>query len=60
MREAFITASGQHLPGEPVDNDAIERHIGVVSPLTTRLGRLVLRQEKARRTSGPAKADANA
>lgn len=48
MRDAFITASGQHLPGAPVDNESIERHIGVVSPLATRLGRLVLRQNRIR------------
>lgn len=48
MRQAFITSTGQHLPGKPVGNDDIERHIGVVSPLASRLGRLVLRQNRIR------------
>jgi 3-oxoacyl-[acyl-carrier-protein] synthase-3 len=48
VRAAYITASGSHLPGEPVGNEDIERHIGVVSPLASRLGRLVLRQNRIR------------
>lgn len=48
MRQAFITTTGSYLPGPPVANDDIERHIGVVSPLASRLGRLVLRQNRIR------------
>jgi len=48
MRHAYITATGSHLPGPPVDNEGIERHIGVVSPAASRLGRLVLRQNRIR------------
>lgn len=46
MRQVFITTTGSHLPGSPVANEDIEQHIGVVSPLASRLGRLVLRQNK--------------
>ncbi len=48
MSEAFITATGQFLPGPPVNNDDVERHIGIVSPLASRRGRLTLRQNRIR------------
>lgn len=48
MREAYITAAGQFLPGAPVPNDAIEDHIGAISPMASRRGRLTLRQNRIR------------
>lgn len=42
--QAFITASGQFLPGEAVSNDRMADHIGRLSPEAERLGRLTLRQ----------------
>jgi 3-oxoacyl-[acyl-carrier-protein] synthase III len=44
MGEAYITASGQFLPGEPVGNRAMADFIGRLSPRAERLGRLTLRQ----------------
>lgn len=44
MGNAFITASGQHLPGDPVDNKQMAEFIGRLSPQAERLGRLTLRQ----------------
>ncbi|MDJ0275890.1 3-oxoacyl-[acyl-carrier-protein] synthase III C-terminal domain-containing protein [Sphingomonas sp. 2R-10] len=40
---AYITASGQHLPGPPVGNDAMADHIGVLTDAGRRAGRLFLR-----------------
>lgn len=45
---AYITASGQHLPGPPIDNAAMVDHIGRLSPLSERQGRLILRQNGIR------------
>ncbi|MBX7458082.1 hypothetical protein K3152_07465 [Qipengyuania sp. 1NDH17] len=42
----YITASGQFLPGDPVDNAHMADHIGRLSPQAERLGRLVLRQNR--------------
>lgn len=46
--EAYVTSSGQFLPGEPVGNDAMVEHIGRLSPAAERLGRLTLRQNRIR------------
>ena len=43
---AYITASGQFLPGEPVPNDRMADYIGHLSPQAERMGRLVLRQNR--------------
>lgn len=48
VREAFITASAQFLPGDPVSNDAMGRFIGSVSEQSDRLGRLMLRRNRIR------------
>lgn len=45
---AYITASGQFLPGEPVPNARIANHIGLLSPSAERLGRMTLRQNRIR------------
>lgn len=45
-RPAFISATGQFLPGEPVGNDAMARHIGVISDEGLRMGRLFLRRNR--------------
>ena len=42
--QAFITATGQCLPGEAVTNERMVEHIGRLSPEAERLGRLTLRQ----------------
>ena len=46
--QAFITASGQFLPGPPVGNAAMPDHIGRLSPEAERVGRLTLRQNGIR------------
>ncbi len=46
MQEAFLTAFGEFLPGEPIDNDHIEDHIGVVGESISKYKKLVLRQNK--------------
>lgn len=48
MTDAFITATGQFLPGDPVDNDQVEDFIGVISPMASRRGKLILRQNRIR------------
>jgi 3-oxoacyl-[acyl-carrier-protein] synthase-3 len=45
---AFITSSGQHLPGAPVGNAAMADHIGRLSDRCEREGRLVLRRNGIR------------
>jgi 3-oxoacyl-[acyl-carrier-protein] synthase-3 len=44
MGDAFITATGQFLPGPPIDNRRMVEFIGRLSPAAERLGRLTLRQ----------------
>lgn len=44
MGDAFVTASGQFLPGPPVDNAHMVDFIGRLSPAAERFGRLTLRQ----------------
>ena len=44
MGEAFVTASGQFMPGPPVDNARMVDFIGRLSPEAERFGRLTLRQ----------------
>lgn len=46
--KAFITASGQFLPGEPVGNEAVAGHIGRLSERCEREGRLALRRNGIR------------
>lgn len=48
MSDAFITASSQFLPGDPVGNEAMGRFIGSVSEQSDRLGRLMLRRNRIR------------
>ena len=48
MRPAYISASGQFLPGEPVGNDRMADHIGVISQDGLRMGRLFLRRNRIR------------
>jgi 3-oxoacyl-[acyl-carrier-protein] synthase-3 len=47
-RPAFISATGQCLPGEPVGNARMADHIGVVSAEGLRMGRLFLRRNRIR------------
>ena len=42
--QAYITASGQCLPGPPIGNDRMADFIGHLSDQSNRLGRMVLRQ----------------
>lgn len=44
MGDAYLTASGQFLPGPPIDNKQMVEVIGRLSPAAERLGRLTLRQ----------------
>lgn len=46
VNEAYLTAFGEFLPGEPVDNDHIEDHIGVVGDAISKYKKMVLRQNK--------------
>lgn len=46
MRDAYLTSFGEFLPGDPVDNDHIEDHIGIVGEKISKYKRLVLRQNK--------------
>ena len=46
MFEAYITAFGEFLPGEPVDNEHIEDHIGIVGETISKYKKMVLRQNK--------------
>ncbi|MFN8015419.1 MAG: 3-oxoacyl-[acyl-carrier-protein] synthase III C-terminal domain-containing protein [Acidimicrobiia bacterium] len=46
MSEAYITGFGEFLPGNPVDNDHIEDHIGIVGNKVSKYKNLVLRQNK--------------
>lgn len=46
MRPVFLTATGSHLPGHPVGCDAMEDHIGRISPEASRRGRLMLRRNR--------------
>jgi 3-oxoacyl-[acyl-carrier-protein] synthase III len=48
MRPAYISATGQLLPGEPVDNEAMAEHIGIISEEGLRMGRLFLRRNRIR------------
>jgi 3-oxoacyl-[acyl-carrier-protein] synthase-3 len=43
LRDAFITGTGAVLPGEPVENDRIEDHIGRIGGRPSLLGRRALR-----------------
>ncbi len=45
---AYVTASGQFLPGPPIQNDAMADYIGRLSPEADRLGRLTLRKNGIR------------
>ncbi|BDI07452.1 beta-ketoacyl-ACP synthase III [Sphaerotilus microaerophilus] len=48
-REVYITRSGVCLPGEPVENDAIEAVLGQVGPRPSRARAMVLRSNGIRR-----------
>ncbi|HTU10871.1 MAG TPA: 3-oxoacyl-[acyl-carrier-protein] synthase III C-terminal domain-containing protein [Allosphingosinicella sp.] len=47
-RPAYISATGQFLPGEPVDNDGMAAHLGAISEEGLRMGRLFLRRNRIR------------
>ena len=42
--KAFITSLGKFLPGEPVDNDAMEDYIGKIGGKASRVRKKVLKQ----------------
>lgn len=46
MPDAYITAAGAHLPGPPVGNAEMARHIGLLDGRSEALGRLALRQNR--------------
>lgn len=46
MDKVYINATGTCLPGEPVSNDEIEQYIGKINQQKSRLGPLILRQNK--------------
>lgn len=46
MQEVYLTGAGAFLPGEPVANDAMIGHLGVIDDQSERLGRFVLRQNR--------------
>ena len=43
LREGFITGTGVFLPGEPVDNDRMEDHLGRIAGRNTVVGQSALR-----------------
>ncbi len=42
--QAFITSLGKFLPGEPVDNDAMEEFLGTIDGKTSRIRKRILKQ----------------
>jgi 3-oxoacyl-[acyl-carrier-protein] synthase III len=46
--ETFITALGKFLPGDPVDNDAMEDYLGKISGKTSRVRQRILGQNGIR------------
>lgn len=44
MKQVYIVGTGEFLPNEPVENDAIPSHLGLVSPGLERVRHAVLRQ----------------
>ena len=46
MMQAYITSSSQFLPGGPVECADMSRYIGSVSPISDRIGRLMLRRNR--------------
>jgi 3-oxoacyl-[acyl-carrier-protein] synthase-3 len=42
--KAFITAMGKFLPGEPIDNDAMEEYIGSIGNKPSRVRKRILKQ----------------
>jgi 3-oxoacyl-[acyl-carrier-protein] synthase-3 len=44
MTQAFITSLGKFLPGQPVENDAMEEFLGVVHGKVSRVRKRILRQ----------------
>ncbi|WP_420138560.1 3-oxoacyl-[acyl-carrier-protein] synthase III C-terminal domain-containing protein [Sphingomonas sp.] len=46
--EAYVTGSGQCLPGPPISNAQMEAHIGHLSPRARRMGQLMLRRNGIR------------
>lgn len=48
MRPAYISATGQFLPGAPIGNDRMADHIGAMSEEGLRMGRLFLRRNRIR------------
>lgn len=46
MFNAYLTSFGEFLPGDAVDNDHIEDHIGIVGDCISKYKNLVLRQNK--------------
>ncbi len=46
MPNAYLTAFGEFLPGEPVSNEDIEDHIGIIGEKISKYKKMVLRQNK--------------
>lgn len=46
MENVYINAVGKHLPGAPIANDAVEKHLGLVYDRPSPLKSFVLRQNK--------------
>jgi 3-oxoacyl-[acyl-carrier-protein] synthase-3 len=44
IMQAFITSLGKFLPGEPVDNDAMEEFLGTIDGKTSRIRKRILKQ----------------
>lgn len=57
MQDAYLTAFGEFLPGDPVDNDHIEDHIGIVGDSISKYKKMVLRQNKIQSRHYASKAD---
>ncbi len=46
MPDAYLTAFGEFLPGEPVSNENIEDYIGIIGEKISKYKKMVLRQNK--------------
>jgi 3-oxoacyl-[acyl-carrier-protein] synthase-3 len=49
MNKVYINAIGSFLPGEPISNEAMENYIGKINGQKSRLGPLILRQNRIKK-----------
>lgn len=49
MNKVYINSTGSFLPGEPISNEEMENYIGKINGQKSRLGPLILRQNKIKK-----------